>query len=107
MFQPVGGMDAIGRAFAREVGTLIQFNSKVTRIDQDDNGVTVTYQDTKAAANTRMAKADWCVCTIPLSILSQIPISVRRPHEGRDRRRSLRSGREDRIAVQAAVLGGG
>ena len=23
-----------------------------------------------------MAKADWCVCTIPLSILSQIPIDV-------------------------------
>ena len=36
MFQPVGGMDAIGRAFAREIGALIQFDSKVTRIDQDE-----------------------------------------------------------------------
>jgi monoamine oxidase len=75
MFQPVGGMDAIGRAFAREVGNLIQFNSKVTRIDQDENGISVTYLDTKTA-DMRVAKADWCVCTIPLSILSQIPISV-------------------------------
>jgi monoamine oxidase len=75
MFQPVGGMDAIGRGFAREVGNLIQFNSKVTRIDQDENGISVTYLDTKTA-DTRIAKADWCVCTIPLSILSQIPISV-------------------------------
>jgi monoamine oxidase len=75
MLQPVGGMDAIGRAFAREVGNLIQFNSKVTRIDQDENGISVTYLDTKTA-DMRVAKADWCVCTIPLSILSQIPISV-------------------------------
>src|ERR1700684_2663295 len=67
MFQPVGGMDAIGRAFAREVGNLIQFNSKVTRIDQDENGISVTYLDTKTP-DMRVAKADWCVCTIPLSI---------------------------------------
>src|SRR6185437_13734352 len=32
MFQPVGGMDMIGKAFAREVGHLIRFNSRVTRI---------------------------------------------------------------------------
>jgi monoamine oxidase len=76
MFQPVDGMDAIGRAFAKEVGPLVQFDSKVTRIEQDDGGVTVTYQDTKAPANTRVAKAAWCVCTIPLSILCQIPINV-------------------------------
>jgi monoamine oxidase len=75
MFQPIGGMDAIGRAFAKEVGTLIQFNAKVTSIDQDNNGVAVTYQDT-ASNETRFAKADWCICTIPLSILSQIPIRV-------------------------------
>ena len=30
----------------------------------------------KAPATPQMAKADWCVCTIPLSILSQIPIDV-------------------------------
>jgi monoamine oxidase len=76
MFQPVGGMDGIGRAFAKEVGALIQFDSRVTRIEQDDSGVTVAYEDTKTPATTRVAKAAWCVCTIPLSILSQIPISV-------------------------------
>src|SRR6195256_3016179 len=47
MFQPVGGMDMIGKAFAREVGDLIRYNAKVTRIAQDDGGVTVTYVDTK------------------------------------------------------------
>ena len=36
MFQPVGGMDMIGEAFASEVGDLIRFNAKVTAIRQDD-----------------------------------------------------------------------
>ena len=79
MFQPVGGMDMIGKAFAKEVGDLIRYNAKVTRIQQNDGGVTVSYVDTaRSVRRRRQAKADWCVCTIPLSILSQIP----------DRRRS-------------------
>src|SRR6202166_4634517 len=76
MFQPVGGMDMIGKAFAREVGDVIRYDAKVTRIQQDDRGVTVTYTDLKAPATPQLAKADWCVCTIPLSILSQLPIDV-------------------------------
>jgi monoamine oxidase len=78
MFQPVGGMDMIGKAFAREVGDLIRYDAKVTRIAQDAGGVTVTYEDAKAPGAAQVAKADWCVCTIPLSILSQIPIDVGR-----------------------------
>ncbi len=76
MFQPVGGMDAIGKAFAREVGDLIRFDAKVTRIQQNDRGVTVTYTDLKSPATPQQATADWCMCTIPLSILSQIRIDV-------------------------------
>jgi len=76
MFQPVGGMDMIGKAFAREVGDLIRFDAKVTRIQQDGRGVTVTFTDLKSPSTTQQAKADWCVCTIPLPILSQIPIDV-------------------------------
>jgi monoamine oxidase len=76
MFQPVGGMDMIGKAFAREVGDLIRYDAKVVRIAQDDSGVTVTYVDAKTPAAPQVAKADWCICTIPLSILSQIPIDV-------------------------------
>src|SRR5262249_48381952 len=38
MFQPVGGMDMIGKAFAKEVGDLIRYNAKVTQIEQDDRG---------------------------------------------------------------------
>ena len=76
MFQPVGGMDMIGKAFVREIGELIRYDAKVTRIQQDGLGVTVTYTDLKSPATPQQASADWCVCTIPLSILSQIPLDV-------------------------------
>jgi monoamine oxidase len=76
MFQAVGGMDMIGKAFAREVGDVIRYHAKVTRIAQNDGGVTVSYVDTANPTDVREAKADWCVCTIPLSILGQIPIDV-------------------------------
>ena len=74
LFQPVGGMDMIARAFAREVGDLIRFNAKVKSIRQDERGVSVTYEDT--AGKPATASADWCLCTIPLSILSQIDMNV-------------------------------
>ena len=79
MFQPVGGMDMIGKAFAREVGDLIQYDAKVIRIQQDDGGVTVSHVNSRSGATPQLAKADWCVCTIPLSILSQIQIDVGAP----------------------------
>jgi monoamine oxidase len=76
MFQPVGGMDMIGKAFAKELGDLISYDAKVTRIEQNDDGVTVTYVDAKNPAAALLAKAEWCICTIPLSILKQIEIDV-------------------------------
>ena len=79
LFQPVGGMGMVGRAFGKELGDLIEYNAKVTQINQDDRGVSVAYQDAKNGGPTRLAKADWCVCTIPASILSQIPMTVGAP----------------------------
>ena len=80
LFQPVGGMGRIGEAFGRELGPLIRYNSKVVDIHQDSRGVTATYEDTGNPGGPRMtAKADWCVCTIPLSVLSQIPMNVGSP----------------------------
>ena len=71
MFQPVGGMGMIGKGFQRQVAQLITHNAKVTRIFQDRKGVTVSYTDT-ASGTAATAKADWCVCTIPLGVLAQI-----------------------------------
>jgi len=79
IFQPVGGMGMVGQAFARELGPIIRYNAKVVQIDQDDRGVSVAYEDTAAPSSRQTAHADWCVCTIPLSILGQIPMKVSTP----------------------------
>jgi len=78
MFQPVGGMGKVGQAFARELGPLIRYNAKVVDIHQDEQGVRATYEDA-ATGSRQTAQADWCVCTIPLSILGQIPMNVGGP----------------------------
>lgn len=72
MYQPVGGMDQIARGFEREVGEVITYNAEVQELRQDDNGVSVPYRDT-ATGEVRVAKADYCVTTIPLGILSKLP----------------------------------
>ncbi|HLS67882.1 MAG TPA: flavin monoamine oxidase family protein [Kiloniellales bacterium] len=79
MFQPVGGMDRIGKAFAREVGDVITYDARVTRIAQDEEGVTAFYEDGQNPGALRQARADWCICTIPLTILSQIDMNVGAP----------------------------
>jgi monoamine oxidase len=79
VFQPVGGMGLIGKAFGRKLEGVIQYNAKVTEIRQSGQGVTVSYQDTKKGGAVEHAQAQWCICTIPASILSQIPINVGAP----------------------------
>jgi monoamine oxidase len=79
LFQPVGGMGRIGEAFGRELGPLIRYNSKVTHIQQDDHGVTVKYVDREHPDAVQSARAGWCVCTIPLPVLAQIPMNVGTP----------------------------
>ena len=80
MFQPVGGMGKIGDAFTRECKEMITLNAKVTKIDQDDSGVTVHYVDSNGGGNVaKTERADWCICTIPLSILTQLDINVSKP----------------------------
>jgi monoamine oxidase len=79
LFQPVGGMGAIGDAFARALGALIRYNAKVIEIRQSERGVSVTFEDTTAAMSRHTVEAHWCVCTIPLSILGQIPMNVGQP----------------------------
>ena len=75
LFQPVGGMDAIARAMAREVTDIIRLRAQVTAIEQNADSVWVTWQDT-ATGETQQSHADYCLCTIPLSVLSQIEMNV-------------------------------
>jgi monoamine oxidase len=76
IFQPKGGMGMIGAAMGKNLGPLIAYNCKVTDIRQDGSGVTVRYVDRRAGKEPRSARAQWCICTIPTPILSQIPMNV-------------------------------
>lgn len=76
MFQPVGGMGMIGMAFGRALEGVIRYNAKVMEIKQDASGVTASYVDTLKGGAVQTARADYCICTIPASVLSQIPINV-------------------------------
>ncbi|MFC7334272.1 FAD-dependent oxidoreductase [Rhodocista pekingensis] len=75
LFQPVGGMDRVAYALAEQVKDRIRYGARVRGIHQDESGVTVSFDDGKGGA-PEMARADWCLCTIPLSVLSQIPLNV-------------------------------
>jgi monoamine oxidase len=80
IFQPVGGMGMVGQAFGRELAPLIRYDAKVIDIQQDEHGVSATFEDTAAPSPSRhTVRADWCVCTIPLSVLGQIPMRVGTP----------------------------
>lgn len=73
IFQPAGGMDALPRAMAKDLGNIIQYGAKVSKIAQSEKSVTVSY--TRNGAQQQL-QADWCVCTIPASILAQMDIQV-------------------------------
>lgn len=75
MFQPKGGMDMIGKGFFRQIAKQVRLNTKVTRVAQDDKGVTVAWQDTKSG-QMGTSTADWCVCTLPATIVSQIDVQI-------------------------------
>jgi monoamine oxidase len=79
IFQPVGGMDVTPKAIGRELGELILPNAQVKAIRQDEKGVTVSFVDARTGRDMRQVRADWCVCTIPLTILSQLDINVSAP----------------------------
>jgi monoamine oxidase len=72
-------MGSIGKAFGAALDGLIKYNCKIVDIRQGDKGVHATYIDSKKGGSQQVAQADWCVCTIPATVLSQIPINVNAP----------------------------
>lgn len=75
IFQPVGGMDALAQAFARRVNRFITFQADVKSLTATDSGVQVTYTDRQSGAD-RQVSADYCICALPLSVLSQKEVNV-------------------------------
>jgi monoamine oxidase len=78
MFQPVGGMDRIPYAFAKALGDIVKYRSPVTEIRKTSKGVTVVY---KEPATTKTIDADYCICTMPLTLLRSTPNDFSNPYK--------------------------
>jgi monoamine oxidase len=79
MFQPVGGMDQIPMGFVKHLGPVIRYSTVVDQIQQSPKGVKVSY--TGADGQKGEAQGDYCICTIPLSVLKNIPMNVSAPFQ--------------------------
>lgn len=69
MFQAVGGMDRIATAFASHLEPELILRSEVRKIRNTESGIEVVYHD---GVEQQVLSADYCICTIPLPVLSYI-----------------------------------
>ncbi len=74
MFEPIGGMDRLPAGFVRNMKPIIKLQHVVEKISQTPTSVTVAYTDGKGQKGS--ITADYCVCTIPLSVLRGIDLQV-------------------------------
>jgi monoamine oxidase len=70
MMQPVGGMDAIPKAFAKSLGGIIHYSSPVTAIRKTSSGIAIEY--TKGGSPKKV-EAAFCVIALPFEMLKKIP----------------------------------
>jgi len=69
MMQCVGGNDAIPRALAKQLGTIVKYNAPVKSFKRTASGVAVTY--TQGGAE-KVLEAKYCVITLPFEILKKM-----------------------------------
>ena len=78
MLQPVGGMDQIARAFEAQVAADLITDAEVTEIRKITDGVRINYD--RLGSPTQI-DADFCVCSIPATVLRNIPNDFSTPHQ--------------------------
>jgi monoamine oxidase len=71
MFQVVGGMDRLPAALAARLHNRITYRAAVREIRHTNDGVAIVYAD--ARGGRHRVEAEYCVCTLPLSVLADIP----------------------------------
>ena len=76
MFQPVGGMDQIQKAFGRALDGRVRNNCTVRAVECDATGATVTWREGR---DTRSRRADFVISTLPAPLLSRLPCNFSQP----------------------------
>jgi monoamine oxidase len=74
MFEPIGGMDQLPAGFVRNMKPIIRLEHAVEKISQSPDKIEVTYVG--ADGQRGAVTADYCVCTIPLSVLRTLDVQV-------------------------------
>jgi len=77
MLEPVNGMQQIGLAFARTLGTVITYSAPVTEIAKTATGVRITYEK---AGRPHIVDADYAVCAMPLTLLRKVKADLDPDH---------------------------
>lgn len=78
MFQPVGGMDRVPYAFARELGKTVKYGAAVTEVHKTAKGVRVAYTE---KGKPMSIEADFCICAVPLTVLKKTPNDFSAPYK--------------------------
>ena len=71
MLQAVGGMDRIAYAIYDQVRPAVQFGTVVKSIAHTRDGIRVVYGS--ESAPEQAIEADYCICTLPLTVLRHVP----------------------------------
>ena len=75
MVKPKDGMDKLYEVgFKAAFGDRLKLSSPVTRINQNDDGVTVTYTDSETGEDVEIV-GDYVMCNIPLSALLKVSVN--------------------------------
>ena len=80
MLQPVGGMDRIVQALEAQVANSIVYQAVVTEIRKTTNGARVIYTD--QSGTPTVLDTDYCIVTIPATVLRNIANDFSAPHQG-------------------------
>ena len=78
MLQPIGGMDKIATAFRDRVASVITYGAEVKEIRKVSNGAKILYEKNGIQVEHN---ADYCICTIPTTVLRDIPNDFSGAHE--------------------------
>ena len=78
MLQPIGGMDKIATAFRDRVAPVITYGAEVKEIRKVSNGAKILYEKNGIQIEHN---ADYCICTIPATVLRDIPNDFSETHK--------------------------
>ena len=106
MLQPVGGMDRTVSAFEAQIGESVNTGCIVTALRKRTDGVRVIYQDT-GDGSEKILEVDYCICTLPLSVLSHIESDLTTRFQSHIPGLPLRAVVQAHVAGDEKVLGRG